>query len=88
MGNKTTALDLAKKANVPICPGINNPSALSNEELEKQCENIKYPILVKASAGGGGIGMNVVQNFSELKKAIEKTSNLANKAFGDCTVFL
>ena len=88
MGNKTTALDLAKKANVPICPGINNPSALSNEELEKQCENIKYPILVKASAGGGGIGMNVVQNFLELKKAIEKTSNLANKAFGDGTVFL
>ena len=88
MGNKTTALKLAKNANVPICPGINNPSTLTNEDLEKQCEKIKYPILVKASAGGGGIGMNVVQNYSELKKAIEKTSNLANKAFGDGTVFL
>ena len=88
MGNKTTALELAKKADVPICPGINNPSSLTNEELKKQCEKIRYPILVKASAGGGGIGMNVVQNFLELKNTIEKTSSLANKAFGDGTVFL
>ena len=88
MGNKTTALELAKKANVPVSPSINNPLSLNEEELRKQCEKIQYPLLVKASAGGGGIGMSVVHNFSELKKKMEKTSNLAAKAFGDGTIFL
>ena len=88
MGNKTKALELAKKANVPVSPSINNPLSLNEEDLKKQCEKIQYPILVKASAGGGGIGMSVAHNFSELKKTMEKTSNLATKAFGDGTIFL
>lgn len=88
MGNKTKALELAKKANVPVSPSINNPLSMNEEELKKQCEKIQYPILVKASAGGGGIGMSVAHNFSELKKTMEKTSNLADKAFGDGTIFL
>ncbi|MDC0862051.1 biotin carboxylase N-terminal domain-containing protein [Alphaproteobacteria bacterium] len=88
MGNKTKALELAKKANVPVSPSINNPLSMDEEELKKQCEIIQYPILVKASAGGGGIGMSVAHNFSELKKTMEKTSNLADKAFGDGAIFL
>ncbi len=88
MGNKTKALELAKKANVPVSPSINNPLSMNEEELKKQCEKIQYPILVKASAGGGGIGMSVAHNFLELKKTMEKTSNLADKAFGDGTIFL
>ena len=88
MGNKDTARDLAKKAGLPICPGLDNILNLNNEQIKKECEKIQYPILVKASAGGGGIGMNVVQNFLELEKAIEKTSNLAQKAFSDGSIFL
>jgi 3-methylcrotonyl-CoA carboxylase alpha subunit len=76
------------KSNVPICPGINQISNLSSENLKIECEKIGYPILVKSSAGGGGIGMNVVNNYADLEKAIEKTTTLAQKAFGDGSVFL
>ena len=88
MGNKDIARDLASKSNVPICPGIDNVLSLDKSELKNQCDNIGYPILVKASAGGGGIGMNVVNNFNDLESAIEKTSTLAKKAFGDGSIFL
>jgi 3-methylcrotonyl-CoA carboxylase alpha subunit len=88
MGNKDVARDLALKSNVPICPGINQISNLSSENLKIECEKIGYPILVKSSAGGGGIGMNVVNNYADLEKAIEKTTTLAQKAFGDGSVFL
>ena len=88
MGNKDIARELAEKSNVPICPGIDNIFSLSQEDLQRRCESIGYPILVKASAGGGGIGMNVVNNFLELESAIEKTSSLAQKAFGDGSIFL
>ena len=88
MGNKTKALELAKEASVPILPSANNPLSLNEKDLKEQSEKIQYPILVKASAGGGGIGMSVAHNFSELKKTMEKTSNLAEKAFGDGTIFL
>ena len=53
MGNKDIARDLAEKSNVPICPGIDNVFSLSQEDLQRRCESIGYPILVKASAGGG-----------------------------------
>jgi 3-methylcrotonyl-CoA carboxylase alpha subunit len=88
MGNKDVARDLALKSNVPICPGINQISNLNSENLKIECEKIGYPILVKSSAGGGGIGMNVVNNYADLEKAIEKTTTLAQKAFGDGSVFL
>ena len=88
MGNKDVARELALKSNVPICPGINQINNLSPENLKIECEKIGYPILVKSSAGGGGIGMNVVNNYDDLEKAIEKTTTLAQKAFGDGSVFL
>ena len=87
MGNKDVARDLALKSNLPICPGLNNKD-LEKEDLEKKCNEIGFPILVKASAGGGGIGMQIVNNFSELIKSLEKTKNLAKKAFGNSDVFL
>ena len=49
---------------------------------------IGYPILIKASAGGCGIGMQIVNNFNELKTAVDKTKNLAKKAFGNSDIFL
>ncbi len=87
MGNKDVARELAIKSNLPICPGLKNDELDSND-LEKKCIDIGYPILIKASAGGGGIGMQIVNNFNELKSAIEKTKNLANKAFGNSDIFL
>ncbi len=87
MGNKDIARDLALKSNLPICPGLNNKD-LKKDDLEKKCNEIGFPILVKASAGGGGIGMQIVNNYSELVKSVEKTKNLAKKAFGNSDVFL
>jgi len=87
MGNKDIARDLALKSNLPICPGLNNKN-LEKDDLEKKCNEIGFPILIKASAGGGGIGMQIVNNYSELVKSIEKTKNLAKKAFGNSDVFL
>ena len=87
MGNKDIARDLALKSNLPICPGLNNKD-LEKDDLEKKCNEIGFPILIKASAGGGGIGMQIVNNYSELVKSLEKTKNLAKKAFGNSDVFL
>ena len=88
MGNKDVARNLALKSNIPVCPGINEIGNLKDGQLKKECENIGFPILVKSSAGGGGIGMSVVTNPTDLEKAMEKTSNLAKKAFGDGSIFL
>ena len=87
MGNKDIARELAIKSNLPICPGLKNDDLNSND-LEKKCTNIGYPILIKASAGGGGIGMQIVNNLNELKSAVDKTKNLAKKAFGNSDIFL
>jgi 3-methylcrotonyl-CoA carboxylase alpha subunit len=87
MGNKDIARDLALKSDLPICPGLNNKD-LENDDLEKKCNEIGFPILIKASAGGGGIGMQIVHNYNELVKSVEKTKNLAKKAFGNSDVFL
>ena len=87
MGHKDIARDLAQKNNLPICPGLNN-KYLQKDDLEKKCNEIGFPILVKASAGGGGIGMQIVKNYNELVKSIEKTKNLAKKAFGNSDIFL
>ena len=88
MGNKDIARELALKSNIPICPGISNITKLNSDDLKNKCENIGYPLLVKSSAGGGGIGMSVVQNFKDLSKSIEKTSNMAEKSFGNGDVFI
>ena len=87
MGNKDIARDLALKSDLPICPGLNNKD-LENDDLEEKCNEIGFPILIKASAGGGGIGMQIVNDYNELVKSVEKTKNLAKKAFGNSDVFL
>ena len=87
MGNKETARALAAESGVPICPGINQ-NELEEEGLEEKCKTIGFPILVKASAGGGGIGMQIANDYNQLKEVIEKTKNLADKAFGNSDIFL
>jgi 3-methylcrotonyl-CoA carboxylase alpha subunit len=87
MGNKDIARELAVKNNLPICPGLNNDE-LKRGDLETKCNEIGFPILIKASAGGGGIGMQIANNYEQLIQSIEKTKNLAKKAFGNSDIFL
>ncbi len=87
MGDKERARVAAQQAGVPVLPGSGK---LSREaaEIVSAAERVGYPLLVKASAGGGGIGMRIVANPDELVEAVGKTSDLAAKAFGDGSVYL
>jgi acetyl-CoA carboxylase biotin carboxylase subunit len=87
MGSKTAARSLMTKYNVPIVPGslkcINTV-----EEGISIAERIGYPILLKASAGGGGKGMRLVNNSRELKSAFESTKREALKAFANDDIYI
>lgn len=84
MGNKIAARETAIKAGVPVTPGITG----TVEELLQNYRQIPFPILIKAAAGGGGKGMRVVQNDSEIKAALESTAREAQSYFGDSTVYI
>ncbi|MCX7835345.1 MAG: acetyl-CoA carboxylase biotin carboxylase subunit [bacterium] len=87
MGLKTEARRIMQLANVPIVPGYQGEDRSTKTLLDK-AEEIGYPILVKASAGGGGKGMKIVQVPSELETAVESAKREALKAFGDDTIYL
>jgi len=87
MGLKSTARKMMAAAGVPIVPGYDREDQ-SLEMLRKNAEKIGLPILIKASAGGGGKGMRVVRDKSELEAAIEASRREAEKAFGDGTLLL
>ncbi|MCL2680407.1 MAG: acetyl-CoA carboxylase biotin carboxylase subunit [Coriobacteriia bacterium] len=87
MGNKGVARETASAAGVPVVPG--SPGAIATvEEARDFADEVGYPVLVKASAGGGGKGMRVATDADDLKKQFTaaKTESLA--AFGDDTVYL
>lgn len=87
MGDKITARKLMEQAGVPVVPGTEN--ALSNiEEALIAAEKIGYPVMLKASAGGGGIGMQAVHNEEELKSAFENNSKRALSFFGDGAMYI
>lgn len=87
MGSKITARKLMKKAGVPIVPGTERGIKDASEAVEI-AETIGYPVMLKASAGGGGIGMRIVSEEDELLRAIESTKSVAESAFGDSTVYI
>lgn len=87
MGDKITSKNLMKKAGVPVIEGT--PEGVSDiEEAKEIARQIGYPVIVKASAGGGGIGMRAVYEENELVRAIESTQSVASTNFGDSTVFI
>ncbi len=86
MGDKVTARETVAKAGVPLIPGT--PAGLSDDELLAAAEEIGYPVLVKASAGGGGKGMRMVFKPEDLKSSLAAARREALKAFGDDTVYL
>ena len=87
MGSKIEAKKLAERAGVPIVPGYFGDDR-SPARLHKEAEQIGYPLLVKASAGGGGKGMRVVEAAGDLGDAVESAQREAASAFGDASVML
>ncbi len=87
MGDKITSKKLMQEQGVPTVPGDKEP-IVDMDEARSRAEEIGYPIIIKSSAGGGGIGMRVVYEEDELERAIETTQNLAETTFGDGTVYM
>ncbi|MWD28895.1 ATP-grasp domain-containing protein [Aquicoccus sp. SCR17] len=87
MGSKIAARRVAREAGVPVVPGFDGAEA-SDAELAAAAEDIGYPLLVKASAGGGGRGMRRVERAEDLAPALQSARAEAASAFGDGTVFL
>ncbi|MDP1553466.1 MAG: acetyl-CoA carboxylase biotin carboxylase subunit, partial [Methanobacteriaceae archaeon] len=87
MGDKITSKKLMRAAGIPVIPGTDKGISKIDEAVEI-AESIGYPVIVKASAGGGGIGMRTVYEKDELVRAIESTQSVAASAFGNSTVFI
>ncbi|MDO5828055.1 MAG: acetyl-CoA carboxylase biotin carboxylase subunit [Methanobrevibacter sp.] len=87
MGDKITSKQIMKKAGVPVIEGTKDGIEKIDEAI-KVADKIGYPVIVKASAGGGGIGMRAVYSEDELVRAIESVQSLAATNFGDSTVFI
>ncbi|MET3289653.1 acetyl-CoA carboxylase biotin carboxylase subunit [Brevibacillus fluminis] len=87
MGDKSTAKDTMKKAGVPTVPGTDGLIESIDEALTIASQ-IGYPVIVKATAGGGGRGMRVANSAEELEKAIGLAQNEAKTAFGNPGVYL
>ncbi|OEH85658.1 acetyl-CoA carboxylase biotin carboxylase subunit [Desulfuribacillus stibiiarsenatis] len=87
MGSKATARETMKKAGVPIVPGTDG-IITDIEEALKTAEQIGYPVIVKATAGGGGKGMRVAWSPDELHKAVSMAQQEAATAFGNPGVYL
>ena len=88
MGDKQRARELARASGVPVLPGSPRFAPGALEGLETAGEAVGYPLLVKAAAGGGGIGMRRVDSSDQLRGAAEATQSMAQKAFGDGTIYL
>ena len=87
MGDKITAKGLAEESNIPIVPGYKGEIPEADEDIKKIASGVGYPMMIKASAGGGGRGMRVVQDESELISALQLTKQEAKNAFGNDTVY-
>jgi acetyl-CoA carboxylase biotin carboxylase subunit len=87
MGSKLAAKEAARKFNIPMVPG--SEGAITDvEEAKKLATTIGFPILIKASAGGGGKGMRVVNHAAELEEQMQRAQSEALNAFGDGSVFI
>lgn len=87
VGDKVASREVTEKAGIPLIPGMKDKST-DVDECIAEADHIGYPVLLKASAGGGGKGMRVVRNKNELKGAVEAGMREAQAAFGDPSVYL
>jgi acetyl-CoA carboxylase biotin carboxylase subunit len=87
MGGKISARKIAIEAGVPVVPGTTAPLKSADDAL-KTAEEFGFPVMLKASAGGGGKGMRLVENAGELKPAFDTAQSEALASFGDDSVYL
>jgi len=87
MGNKAVARETMIKAGVPVVPGTEGVIT-SEDEAVKIAAEIGYPVMIKASAGGGGKGMRIAQGKKDLIKAVQTASSEAQAAFGNAEVYI
>jgi acetyl-CoA carboxylase biotin carboxylase subunit len=86
LGSKLGVRRMMREAGVPVAPGSDGPATA--DEARKLAETIGYPLLVKPSGGGGGRGMRVVKDGSELEAALETSKREAARSFGDSEVYV
>jgi propionyl-CoA carboxylase alpha chain len=87
MGSKLAAKECVKKYNIPMVPGIDK--AIDDLSIAKEtAKQIGYPILIKASAGGGGKGMRIVEKESDFEEQMQRAVSEATASFGDGSVFI
>ena len=87
MGNKIASKQAVEKYGVPLVPGINH-AVEDFKEAQSVANEIGYPVLVKASAGGGGKGMRIVEKAADLEGQMKTAQSEAQSAFGDRSVFI
>ena len=87
MGDKISSKQIAIKCGVPIIPGVDH-ALKSLEEVTEIAEKIGYPVMLKASNGGGGRGMRIVNCAEDMPREFEEAKNEAKKAFGDDKIFI
>ncbi len=87
MGDKLTARAIMLKADVPVIPGLSG-EATSLDQMLSAAEDMGYPVLIKASAGGGGKGIRIVESKEEMAEKLEAAAREAENAFGDGRVYL
>jgi len=87
MGNKLNAKEIAKSCNVPVIPGSSDPIVDEKDALDR-ANSYGFPIILKASAGGGGKGMRRIDNEQELKTALPLVQSEALKSFGSADIFM
>ncbi len=87
MGDKLSAKNAVKEYNVPLVPGVDRAITDTNEAKEI-AEKIGYPVLIKASAGGGGKGMRLVESSDEIEEQMRMAQNEARSSFGDDACFV
>tara|TARA_B100000927_G_scaffold137929_2_gene111274 strand:- start:912 stop:2258 length:1347 start_codon:yes stop_codon:yes gene_type:complete len=88
MGDKITAKNFVAKHDIPIVPGFSDELPEDENELKNIVNEIGYPVILKATAGGGGRGMRVVKSEGDLKNAIEITMQEAANAFGNDQIYI
>ncbi len=88
MGDKISAIEAMKAAGVPCVPGSDGPLGEDYDAIQEMAESIGYPVIIKASGGGGGKGMRVVKRAEELIPSIKLTRQEAAAAFNNDVVYM
>ncbi|MDR0984970.1 MAG: acetyl-CoA carboxylase biotin carboxylase subunit [Endomicrobium sp.] len=88
MGDKIAAIKLMKKSGIPVIPGYNEALNVNDSKIFSIARNIGYPVIIKASNGGGGRGMRIVISEESLKQSIMTAQREAKIAFGNSEVYM